>query len=178
LPFETLRRADKSAEIRRTLAPHQMRLADAAPKTESYAEFARRYTSVIQQAEILTGFPDDPLVYRNSLRMEMLRNPRPAVEKVRAGSIIHEGHPLDERRKNYFLALGAVVQQAKEGFVDPLVLRQLDAFTTVYEPLLSHFAHHELIRIHEMTSHPGPAIELRHRLHTVYFTERTDLSVR
>ncbi|MEQ9409955.1 MAG: hypothetical protein RIK87_19625 [Fuerstiella sp.] len=167
-----------SAEIRATFAPHQQRLADAAPRGDAYAEFARRYSAVVQQTEILTNFPDQPWTYRKSLKTEMQRNPRPAVQKVADGRITQAPHPLDEHRKNYFITLGEVLQQAREGQVDPLLLRKLSDFTAHYEPLLSHFAHHELIRIHEAAAHPGPALELRHRLHTVYYTEGTDWSVR
>lgn len=178
LPHETVRRGQKAEELRQIFAPHQQRLADAIPASPAYQEFARRYTSVIQQAEILTAFPDQPWPYRKSLRMEMQRSPRPPIERVRNGKIVRAVHPLDEQRKGYFVTLGAVLKQAQAGFVDPLKLRELAAFTNIHEPLLSHFAHHELVRIHEATSHPGPAMELRHRLHTVYFTEPKDLSVR
>ena len=170
--------SDKNAELRKTFAPHQRRLADAAPKSKVYAEFARRYTSVIQQSEILSAFPDMPWPYRNSLKSEMQRNPRPPIEVVVDGRTVKKAHPLDERRKNYFIALGNALEQARSGFVSPDAMKNVAAFCAVNEPLLSHFAHHELIRIHEATGHPSPAIELRHRLHSVYFTDSADLSVR
>ncbi len=178
LPLERIRRANKSEEIRVTFAPHQRRLADAAPMSKEYAEFARRFSAVVQQAEILNGFPDQPMPYRKSLRTEMLRNPRPAVEQIVDGKVVQNADPRDEYRKNYFLALSEAVLQAEAGFVNPRVLNRLNEFAESYEPLLSHFAHHELIRIHEATEHPRPAMEMRHRLHTVYFTEPGDMSVR
>ncbi|MCA9047933.1 MAG: hypothetical protein KDA89_04355, partial [Planctomycetaceae bacterium] len=174
---EAARWGDKSGEIRSAFAPHQLRLADAVGRGEDYAEFARRFSAVVQQLEILTAMPDTPWAYRKSLRMEMQRHPRPAVEKVRNGSIVQEAHPADEYRKSYFESLGNVLQQVAEGSVDPLLLRQLAGFTMRYEPLLSHFAHYELVRIHELTGHQSPAMELRHRLHTVFYSQPGDLSV-
>ena len=179
LPLDAASWSDKAAELRTMFAPHQQRLADAAQRTPlDYQEFARRFSAVVQQNEILSSFPDQPWPYRRSLRMEMQRNTRPPVERNINGTMEKTADPRDEYRKQYFISLGQALQQAKAGPVDPLSLRKLASFTARYEPLLSHFAHHELIRIHEATGHPSPALEFRHRLHTIYFTEGTDFSVR
>ena len=178
LPLESVSWNDKAAELRSTFAPHQQRLADAAPRGPGYDEFARRFSAVVQQAEILNTFPDQPWPYRRSLKSEMQRNARPPVETVHDGKVVRQSDPRDEHRKNYFVTLGQVLQQLKSGGVDLLSLRELSGFTSTYEPLLSHFAHHELVRIHRLSGHPSPAQELRHRLHTVYFTEGGDFSVR
>ena len=178
LPFESARWGDKPGEVRQLFAPHQLRLADAAPKTEVYKEFARRYSAVVQQMEIVTTFYDQPWPYRQSLKTEMKRNPRPAIQSIGEGGIKQRIDPRDEYRKHYFVTLGNVLQQARDGFADPLALRELTEFTLTYEPLISYFAHHELIRIHESIGHPGPAMELRHRLHTIFFSEGRDYSIR
>ncbi len=178
MPIEAGRWADKASELGQTFGASSQRLADAMPGRKNYDEFARRYSAVVQQLEILTSFPDEPWTYRKSLRTELQRSPRPPLEEVRDGRITRKAHPLDEFRKNYFVSLGKVLQQCATGHVDSLLLRQLAEFTSQYEPLLSNFAHHELVRVHELTAHPAPALELRHRLHTVYFTEGGDLSVR
>ncbi|MEZ6132317.1 MAG: hypothetical protein R3C59_26950 [Planctomycetaceae bacterium] len=178
LPLETIRWGDKSGELQREFAPHQRRLADAAPRTDDYQEFARRYSAVVQQREILTSFPDNPWPYRKSLKVEMQRNPRPPRETIVDGKVVQAIDPKDTYRKDYFLSLGQLLKQAARGSVDPLAIREFDRFATRYEPLLSYFAAYELIRIHEMTGHPSPALELRNRLHTIYFAEPGDLSVR
>lgn len=178
LALESARWGNKPAELQQTFAPHQQRLADAAPRSDAYREYAIRYSAVVQQMEILSTFHDQPWAYRKSLKTEMMRNPRPAVEKIVDGGIKQIGDPRDEYRKDYMISLGKALQQAAEGFVDPLVLKELAAFTTVYEPLLSFFAHYELIRVHEATSHPGPALELRYRLHTIFFADGRDYSIR
>ncbi len=178
LPLESIRWGNKPAELQSAFAPHQQRLADATPRSKAHDEYGRRFSSVVQQHEILTNFPDQPWAYRKSLKMEMQRNPRPASETVRNGNIARDTHPLDQHRKDYFIALGAALRQAATGQIDPLILRELSQFTTRYEPLLSDFAHHEVVNIHEATGHQSPALELRHRLHTVYFTSPADFSVR
>ncbi len=178
LPLESIRWGNKQAELNAAFAPHQQRLADATPRSPAHDEFARRFSSVVQQHEILTSFPDQPWAYRKSLRMEMQRNPRPATQTIRKGEIIREPHQLDKHRKDYFIALGEALRHAATGQIDPLTLRRLEAFTARYEPLLSDFAHHEIVNIHETTGHQSPALELRHRLHTLYFTPAGDFSVR
>ena len=178
MPLETMRWGNKSGELQRTFAPHQQRMADAAVRSAAYPEFARRYSAVIQQAEIQTSFPDNPWPYRKSLKMEMQRNPRPPVESVQGGKVVRTVDPSDGYRKDYFVTLGQLLRQTAQGFADPLAMREFDRFTRQYEPLLSYFAHHELIRIHESTDHPSPAMELRSRLHTIYFSEGGDFSVR
>ena len=178
LPLESMRWGNKLAELQSAFAPHQQRMADATPRSKAHDEYGRRFSSVVQQHEILTNFPDQPWAYRKSLKMEMQRNPRPASETVRNGNIVRDLHPLDQHRKEYFIALGAALRQAATGQIDPLILRELSQFTIRYEPLLTDFAHHEVVNIHEATGHQSPALELRHRLHTVYFTSPTDFSVR
>lgn len=178
IPFESARWGDKPGEIRALFAPHQLRLADATPRSEAYKEYARRFSAVVQQMEIVTTLYDEPWPYRQSLKSEMQRNPRPAIESPGNGGIKKTIDPRDSYRKDYFITLGSVLKQAQEGFADPLALKQLTKFTLTYEPLISYFAHHELIRIHESTGHPGPAMELRHRLHTVFFSDGRDFSIR
>ncbi|MCR9199154.1 MAG: hypothetical protein NXI04_10945 [Planctomycetaceae bacterium] len=177
LPLESARWGNKAGEVRSLFAPHQRRLADAAPRTEVYKEFARRYSAVVQQMEIVTTFYDQPWPYRQSLKTEMKRNPRPAIQSIGENGIRQRVDPRDEYRKHYFVTLGSVLQQAKDGFTDPLALRELTSFTHTYEPLMTYFAHHELIRIHEAIGHPSPAAELRHRLHTVFFADGRDYSI-
>ncbi|MEZ6059411.1 MAG: hypothetical protein R3C19_03515 [Planctomycetaceae bacterium] len=178
LPWDAERWGDKAGELRDMFAPHQMRIAEATPGGPQHDEFRRRISAVAQQSEILANFPDQPWPYRNSLKMEMLRNPRPPREIVRDGQIRQVPDPADEFRKNYFIALGEALSSVgqKQGVTEAMAA--INRFTLQYEPLISHFAHHELVRLHELASHPAPDEELAHRLHTVYFHEPGDHSVR
>ncbi|MFN9717974.1 MAG: spermidine synthase, partial [Planctomycetota bacterium] len=187
-PLDTLRRADKSDELRMAFAPHQVQLASTIPINDDLREAQRRLTSLQQQLEILAGMPDQPWTYRKSLRMEMQRDPRPPVEVVKNGQIVKEPHPLDELRKEYFIALGDALQtlasSASQGSADNLqaqVRAKVDAlqkFASAAEPLLSHFAHFEIIRLHELARLSSVDEEFRHRLHIVFFTTPRDASVR
>lgn len=67
---------------------------------------------------------------------------------------------------------------ASRGELKTDLIRRLDTFTNEFEPLITHFAHYEIIRLHELSHHPAPVEEFQHRLHIVFFTSSTDASVR
>lgn len=178
LPLEAGRSGDKRAEQRQTLAPHQTAIAECVPYSEHHKEMKRRISALAQQTEILCGMPDQPFTYRRSLRMELQQNPRPPVEVVRNGNVARSMHPLDKLRRDYFATLGQAIQQSAQRPSGSAAFDELAEFTTACEPLLSYFAHHELIRLHEQAGHPDADAELRHRMHVVYFAEQADASVR
>lgn len=177
LPLEACRWADKATELKVAFAPHQLRIADAAPKSKSYAEYARRFTAVIQEGEIVTAFPDNPWTYRKSLKMEMQRNPRPPIENYVDGKVVRTTDPADQLRKDYFIQLGTLLNQAKMGFTNPVDVRKFQNIIANHEPLLTWFAHHELVRIFEATGGLSPAQELRSRLYTINFASVADPGV-
>jgi len=175
---ETLHCTDTLSGLRDMLAPYQMRIADAVPTGESHKEFARRISAYAQQVELSSAFPDEWWSYRNSLKSEMLRHTRPPVEKLVGGEVVRSPHPLDEFRKNYLITLGQLLDQLRENRISTESLEVFSDFSVDYEPLLSDFAHYELVRIHELGGHPAPADEFRHRLHTVNFSVAGDHSLR
>ena len=177
LPLEASRWADKATELKVAFAPHQLRIADAAPKSKAYAEYARRFTAVIQEDEIVTAFPDKPWAYRKSLKMEMQRNPRPPIESYVDGQLIRKTDPADQLRKDYFVQLGTLLTQAKMGFTNPADVKKFQHIITHHEPLMTWFAHHELVRIFEATGSLSPAQELRSRLYTINFGSAADPGV-
>ncbi len=175
---ETLRYTNNATGLHDMLAPYQMRIADAVPAGESHKEFGRRISAYAQQVELSSAFPDEWWSYRNSLKSEMLRNTRPPVEELVNGEIVQSPHPLDEFRKKYLVTLGKLMNQLRENRISVASLNELNDFSVDYEPLLSDFAHHELVRIHELGDHPAPVDEFRHRLHTVYYSVPGDYSLR
>ncbi len=178
-PWEAARGGNKAAELAEVFGPHQMQIASAIPVGEGHEEAKRRLSGLAQQLEILAGMPDQPWTYRKSLRMEMQRSPRPPMEVIENGKIVREAHPLDKARQDYFLSLGSALMAASQNASDALSrVQQLSRFASTGEPLMGHFAHYEIVRLHEMLNHPAPAEELVHRLHTVFFTTPTDASVR
>jgi hypothetical protein len=187
-PIESMRHADKSVELRLAFGPHQVQLASTIPLNDDVKEAQRRLNSLQQQIEILAGMPDQPWTYRKSLRMEMQRDPRPPIEEVANGQIVKTAHPLDKLRKEYFISLGNALHMASIAagaeLTDPDRAELLEGITAVTrfadacEPLMSHFAHYEIIRLHELSGRLSPQDEFQHRLHIVFYTTPTDASVR
>ncbi|MDA1232778.1 MAG: hypothetical protein O2856_18575, partial [Planctomycetota bacterium] len=178
IPFELQRPADKQSELHAAFGPHQQQVLAAIPSAEDREEVKRRMSALAQQLEILAGMPDEPWTYRKSLQMEMKQSPRPARESVTNGEIIKVAHPLDLLRQQYFITLGKALKAASRGELNTMLIRQLDTFTDRFEPLITHFAHYEIIRLHELSNHPSPVEEFHHRLHIVFFTSPSDASVR
>lgn len=178
LPVELNRRVDRAEELRTQFSPFQLRLAEAIPPDESHQEIKRRLTLLTQQSEIMAGMPDEPWTYRRSLRTEMQRNPRPPKEFIRNSEIVRDTHPTDRLQQDYFLTLGRSLRNVMSGKQSTDAFAALTDYTLQHEPLLSFFAHYELVRLHEMAGHPSPEDEYRHRLHTVFFSEPSDASVR
>lgn len=178
LPFETARKAFKSEETRMAFAPHQMQLLAATPTSEDHMEVSRRLSALTQQMEILAGMPDQPWTYRKSLRMELQRSPRPPQEIIDDGHVVKTAHPVDVFCREYFVSLGKALSAVTKAQPANRMIESMERFTDNPEPLLSHFAHYEIVRLHELAKHPSPADEFRHRLHIVFFTSASDASVR
>ncbi len=178
LGWQTVRPDSQYLGIWQLVSPHQVRIAEAVPAGPAHDEFRRRISAYAQQLEVLTAFPDEPWIYRKSLKSEMQRNQRRPVEEFRDGEIHRRIHPLDQHRKEYVQAIGTLLKQISAGKLSAGDLLHLNSFSEDYEPLISDFAHYELVRIHEMADHPLPASEFQHRLHTVYFSQPGEYSIR
>ena len=178
LPFESLRGAENLSELQAAFGPHQQQLLAAVPAAEDHEEVKRRLSALAQQLEILAGMPDQPWTYRKSLQMEMKQSPRPPRDLVESGKITKVAHPLDVLRKRYFVSLGQALSAASRGELNPALISSLDTFTENFEPLITNFAHYEIVRLHELSQHQAPVDEFRHRLHIVFFTSPVDASVR
>lgn len=178
LPLDSNPILDRSAEMQESFGPHQVRIVELLPQNDDHKELKRRVSSLSQEIEILAGMPDEPWTYRKSLRMELQRNPRAPKDVFLDDRIVRTAHPLDKLQTDYFVTLGRSIQRVRAGETSYEAFADLEDFTIQHEPLLSHFAYYELVRLHELTGHPSPGNEFRHRLHTVYFTGPTDASVR
>ena len=111
-------------------------------------------------------------------QMEMKQSPRPPRDLVESGKITKVAHPLDVLRQRYFVSLGQALSAASRGELNSALISRLDRFTENFEPLITHFAHYEIVRLHELSQHPSTVDEFRHRLHIVFFTSPVDASVR
>ena len=177
-PYDAIRKADKQAELNAAFGPHEQQILAVIPSSEDHEEVKRRMSALSQQLEILAGMPDMPWTYRKSLQMEMKQSPRAPLDSVKSGEITKVAHPLDVLRQRYFITLGKALSAASRSELSLPLISRLDTFTENFEPLITHFAHYEIVRLHELSQHPSPAEELRHRLHIVFFTSPTDASVR
>ena len=160
------------------VADHQRQMVNLIPASPQHAEYRRRISAHAQQVELATAFPDQWWSYRKSLKSEMLRNQRPPIQTIADGDIKESIHPLDQFRKDYLVTLGRLSKEVREENLSVESLSTLTAFSVDYEPLISDFAHFELVRLHELAKHPAPANEFQHRLHSVNFTHAKDYSVR
>ena len=174
LPFETMRWGDKRTELRQALAVYQRRIIDQLEEDDYRAEAARRIAELQEEREVLFGFPDEPWVYRRTLRSRLEKHPRPPEPIVKGGTVKRQAHPTDRYRVEYFKVLANAIQQSR---TSPDAIRTLDAFVAPTEPLLSYFASHEAARLLSDTGEQ-PDAELFHRLRTVYSTPASSRSVR
>lgn len=177
-PYEAARIADKQTELNAAFGPHQQQILAVIPSSEDHEEVKRRMSALSQQLEILAGMPDVPWTYRKSLQMEMKQSPRAPLDSVKAGEVTKVAHPLDLLRQQYFITLGKALTAASRSELSLPLINRLDTFTENFEPLITHFAHYEIVRLHELSNHPSPTEEFRHRLHIVFFSSPTDASVR
>lgn len=177
-PYEAIRAADRQAELNTAFGPHQQQILAVIPSSEDHEEVKRRMSALSQQLEILAGMPDMPWTYRKSLQMEMKQSPRAPLDSVKGGEVTKVAHPLDLLRQQYFITLGTALTAASRSELSLPLINRLDTFTEKFEPLITHFAHYEIVRLHELSNHPSPAEEFHHRLHIVFFTSSTDASVR
>jgi hypothetical protein len=134
-------------------------------------------SEVVAQTRIILDGPDSFwLDYRKALRDELQQRPRTEIRQLSATDETERVlHPEDERRKEYFQALG------EAGNLDRRSLEAvyaLGAFFEPYDPLLSLFARQEVAELFAAHGHPDPATELALRLHVIHFTPRGDRSLR
>jgi hypothetical protein len=140
-------------------------------------DLLRRFSEVAGQTKIVLEGPDSFwLDYRKALREELQQRPRTEIRQVAATDVTERRlHPEDERRKDYFTALGAAGDLEHKSL--DKVLRLLDYFEP-YDPLLSYFAHQEAAELLALYGRPDPALELNLRLHVIYFAPHGDRSLR
>lgn len=172
LPVEMMRWADKRTEIRVQIAGYQRRILDQLPEHDLRDEAARRLLETGQESEVLFGFPDEPWMYRKTLRTRLEQNPRPPVEVVVANDVKRRAHKVDQLRIEYFRTLANAIQTGEDA-----ALRRLQQFVSPAEPLVSYFATHELARIYAQREH-CEGEELKYRLRSTYFAPGVTRSVR
>jgi hypothetical protein len=173
LPQEMMRWGNKMLELHNQLASRTHQLMTWVPDTEDIMEASKRIGESVELHEIIAGFPDEPWSYRQTLKARMTRQPRPPVEVVEDGRIKQKAHPIDKRRIDYLRALSKAIKT-----LDPESVAAVLKFTEPYDPMISYFIHHEVTRLYARLPEPDYHAEFSHLLHTIYFADAADRSVR
>jgi hypothetical protein len=171
LPNETWNWTDKSAALRETLVDKSGRLADWLGDDAAAPEIVRRLAEVKGQQDLMVKYGDEYWAYRKAVREQVTHKPR-SMLKDRGGknSALHDE---DRRRMQYFQALAKAIKTRSSEDVE-----RLEAFVRPYDPLLSFFVHAEAAEILGKVQPRQPERELRHRLHTIYYSPPQNRSVR
>ena len=169
-----MRWGPKREELVRVLSAHAGRIAEWPNVEGNDPEFLRRLSDVIRQRELMTAYPDQPWAYRKAVHEELTKHPHTVIADSDDG-YDRQLHPVDQRRLNYFAALGRAAKARRPTLE---VLNQLEEFAEPYDPVLTYFVHHELAALDLRADSPDPAAQLRHRLYTVYYGDVRDRSIR
>ncbi len=137
----------------------------------------RRLSEVVAQTKIIQESPDKFwLDYRKVLREEIQQRPRTEIRQVAATEETERVlHREDERRKEYFTALGKASNLESRNLQ---AVYELEKYFQPYDPLLSLFARQETAELLAVYGHPDPAAELQLRLHVINFAPAGDRSLR
>ena len=174
LPQETMRWGAKQNELAEALNPYAARIAEWPGVEGNDPEFLRRLGDVLLQRELMTAYPDQPWAYRKSVHEELKKHPHGVIAEADEG-FDRKLHPVDQRRLEYFSALGRAAQARQPSLES---LHQIEEFAEPYDPVLTYFVHHELSPLYARAKTPDPAAQIRHRLYTVYYGDARDRSIR
>lgn len=153
----------------------QRRLADQAGEAGQNADVRRRIEETKSQQYVMGELTDRPWSYRAVIKRELQTKPRSHIVQVKGERPHHEMHPVDERRVEYLEALAAAYKSSPPSAEK---IHALTKFVAPYDPLLSFFVHHEAAELYSRNPELDPKAEYLHRLHTVYFSDVRDRSIR
>lgn len=136
-------------------------------------ELLRRLSEVATQHKLVQENPESHWwEYRKALREQLQNRPPSKIKQASHSAAEHPMHPEDNRRKEYFVALGDAAKQPT-----PQHLESLVAHLQPYDPLVSYFARQEIADI-QARGQLDPVAELAFRLHVIYFAPVADASTR
>ena len=175
LPWEIMRWDNKYAAIMEKLGPVAQTMQftigpDAYAKTVS-----NRLAELTQQQELIHEHPDEYWYYRRAVKERLKQTPQAELVQVKGEEPLHELQESEKRRVDYFTTLGNAARQKKPGPADLLAIEE---FAAPHDPLISLFLHQELAELATRNREENFEIELRHRLHRIYFTSSSDQAVR
>lgn len=175
LPLEVAGWGPKFAQTRQLLTNHAKSLAGQLGNTAEVKEISERLDDLRLADQVLREHPDRPWTYRAVLKKQLSERPRAKIIQVRGEGLKHGRDPEDQRRKEYLEALGNAATQEHPRLED---IAAVAAYDAPFDPLLTHFVHHEVSLLLSRAAKRYPRLELQHRLNTVYFASTQDSSVR
>lgn len=172
MPSETYAWTSKQRQLAAMFMPHQSRLALLCGEEGNSPEVVRRLAEVTAQQDLMVKYGDEFWAYRKAVKEQVTHKPR-SLMKDKSGKVGDSLHHEDRRRIQYFQALKSALEKKNDE-----ALARLESFERPYDPLLSFFVHAEAAEIAGRLNPRQPARELRHRLHTIYFSPPATRSVR
>lgn len=154
---------------RATLLLVAMGLSEDAEQT-----LARRIQDSQARFKILTDSPDNQWAYRKELKDGLTNRPRTKIQRVN-NEIRQTFDAYDQRRKDYFVALG---QAARQEHPTRESIEAVENFAQPYDPLLTDFAHFEAAHLLARMQTRDPASEYRHWMYCVGYAPNPDRSIR
>ena len=175
LPWEVMRWGNKYAAVMEKLGPVAQTMQFTVGQDAYDPAVSNRLVELTEQQELINEHPDEYWYYRRKVKERLKKTPQSELVQVKGEEPLHELHPGEKRRVDYFTTLGNAAKQKKPG---PADLFAIEEFATPHDPLISLFLHQELAELATRNRDENFEIELRHRLHRAYFTSSTDQAVR
>ena len=175
LPWEVMRWGNKYTAIMEKLGPVAQTLQFTIGPDAYESAVSNRLAELTEQQELIHDHPDEYWYYRRAVKDRLKKTPQAELVQVKGEEPLHKLHKDEKRRVDYFTTLGAAAKQKKPG---PDDLFAIEEFATPHDPLISLFLHQELAELATRNREENFQIELRHRLHRIYFTASNDQAVR
>ncbi|NQV25419.1 MAG: hypothetical protein HQ518_13745 [Rhodopirellula sp.] len=175
LPWEVMRWGDKYSAVMKKLGPVGQTLQFTIGEDAYSPEVSNRLVELTEQQELIHEHPDEYWFYRRKVKERLKKTPQAELVQVKGEEPLHELHENEKRRVDYFTTLGRAAKQKTPGLAD---LQAIEEFATPHDPLISLFLHQELAELATRNRDANFEVELRHRLHRIYFTASSDQAVR
>lgn len=178
LPVEMMRwtkGVSKAAEFEKMIAGESGKLLKWSVKESEERDILDRLADVAGGKKLKANYPDHWFAYRDIVKKQIQTNPRPTIQLVRGGGLKRKMHPVLKRRLDFLKTLGKAKKKSKPTLDD---LIKLEQFEFPYDPLISPFYYFELVEFMPRVKNVDPQIELSYRLHTIYYADAADRSIR
>lgn len=168
---DTTEEPDSTEEVAQST--RKSRLLEWLGDSRVSSDLLRRLSEVATQYKLVREHPESHWwQYRKALREQLQNRPHSSVQQVSHRVDKSTLHPEDDRRKNYFTALGLAAQQPTVERIEAVA-----SHLQPYDPLVSYFARQEIADL-QSRDEVDPASELVNRLHVIYFAPGVDASTR